>query len=275
MIYDANGIVLSLPPIINGNHSKITLNTKNVLIECTATDFTKAKIVLDTLVCMFSIHCKEKFTIEPCDVIYPNDEILTCPELKYRIETISANKANNYIGIDIESNQIAEMLTKMYLETKYANEKDKDKLLVEIPPIRHDVIHACDIYEDVAIAYGYNNIKKSLPSFMHIAKQYPLNKLTEQLREQVAQSGFTEALTFTLCSRDDISTKFNKNIESIPAVHISNPKTLEFQVVRTTLIPGLLKTLAANKKMPLPLKLFEITDVVIVDENTGEGLSIQ
>lgn len=41
MIKDSNGIVLSLPPIINGEHSKITLNTKNVFIECTATDLTK------------------------------------------------------------------------------------------------------------------------------------------------------------------------------------------------------------------------------------------
>ncbi|KOB68818.1 Phenylalanyl-tRNA synthetase beta subunit [Operophtera brumata] len=63
-----------------------------------------------------------------------------------------------------------------------------------------------------------------------------------------------------LCSREDIATKLGLNIEDVPAVHISNPKTLEFQVVRTLLLPGLLKTLAANKKMPLPLKLFEISD---------------
>jgi len=43
--------VLSLPPIINGAHSAITLQTKNVFIECTATDLTKAKIVLNTMVC--------------------------------------------------------------------------------------------------------------------------------------------------------------------------------------------------------------------------------
>lgn len=42
--------VLSLPPIINGAHSAITLNTKNVFIECTATDLTKANIVLNTMV---------------------------------------------------------------------------------------------------------------------------------------------------------------------------------------------------------------------------------
>lgn len=41
MVYDSNGVVLSLPPIINGDHSKITLDTKNIFIECTATDLTK------------------------------------------------------------------------------------------------------------------------------------------------------------------------------------------------------------------------------------------
>lgn len=45
VIKDANGVVLSLPPIINGDHSKITLNTKNVFIECTATDLTKVSVL--------------------------------------------------------------------------------------------------------------------------------------------------------------------------------------------------------------------------------------
>lgn len=54
-------------------------------------------------------------------------------------------------------------------------------------------------------------------------------------------------------------------------MHITNPKTLEFQVARTTLVSGLLKTLAANKKMPLPLKLFEISDVVILDADAEVG----
>ena len=39
-------------------------------------------------------------------------------------------------------------------------ESDLETILVEIPPTRHDVLHACDIYEDVAIAHGYNNIQK-------------------------------------------------------------------------------------------------------------------
>lgn len=99
VITDSNGVVLSLPPIINGNHSKITLQTKNVFIECTATDLAKAKIVLDTLVCMFSQYCKDKYQVEYCEVVYPDGKTLLCPELEYRDEIVSANTTNKKIGI--------------------------------------------------------------------------------------------------------------------------------------------------------------------------------
>lgn len=44
---------------------------------------------------------------------------------------------------------------------------------------------------------------------------------------------------------------------------------LPMQVARTTLLPGLLKTVAANKKMPLPMKMFEVSDVVLKDSEKG------
>jgi phenylalanyl-tRNA synthetase beta chain len=50
--------VLSLPPIINGWHSRIRPETKNVFIECTATDLTKAKITLNMIVTAFSSYCR-------------------------------------------------------------------------------------------------------------------------------------------------------------------------------------------------------------------------
>lgn len=148
VIYDSNGIVMSLPPIINGDHSKITLNTKNIFIECTATDLTKAKIVVDTIVCAFSQYCSRKYTAETVEVVYPDNQTFYYPSLKYRTEEIDCNKAINYIGIKQTPEQIAQLLSKMSLKSKV---KNNDKLVVEIPPTRHDVIHPCDIYEDIAI----------------------------------------------------------------------------------------------------------------------------
>lgn len=76
--------------------------------------------------------------------------------------------------------------------------ESKQDIKVIIPPTRHDVIHACDIYEDVAIAHGYNKITKTIPRTNTIAKQFPLNKISDHLRLALAQAGFTEALTFSL-----------------------------------------------------------------------------
>lgn len=50
-------------------------------------------------------------------------------------------------------------------------------------------------------------------------------------------------------------------------MYLSNPKTAEYQVVRTSLIPGILKTIRENKKCALPLKLFEVSDVVFRDDS--------
>uniref|UniRef100_A0A8C6P243 phenylalanine--tRNA ligase n=1 Tax=Nothobranchius furzeri TaxID=105023 RepID=A0A8C6P243_NOTFU len=227
IIYDSNGVVLSMPPIINGDHSKISLQTKNVFIECTATDLTKAKIVLDMMVTMFSEY-------------------------------------SDFLSFFSESAEsIAQLLTRMCLLSQTTG----DELEVEIPPTRPDVIHACDIMEDAAVAYGFNNITRTIPRTYTVANQLPLNKLTELLRQDLAAAGFTEALNFALCSQEDIADKLGKRISETGAVHISNPKTADFQVARTTLLPGLLKTIAANRKMPLPLKLFEISDVVLKDQN--------
>uniref|UniRef100_A0A667X112 Phenylalanine--tRNA ligase beta subunit n=1 Tax=Myripristis murdjan TaxID=586833 RepID=A0A667X112_9TELE len=255
IIYDSNGIVLSMPPIINGDHSKISLKTKNVFIECTATDLTKSLLWLKS---------EMKFSV----AVFPAGK--DCighdgdHELAYRKEQLSSDFINRKVGISESTDRIAQLLTRMCLRSQPTGACDN--IEVEIPPTRPDVIHACDIMEDAAMAYGFNNITRTTPRAYTIANQFPLNKLTELLRQDLAAAGFTEALNFALCSQEDIADKLGKKISETRAVHISNPKTAEFQVARTTLLPGLLKTVAANRKMPLPMKLFEISDVVLKDE---------
>uniref|UniRef100_A0A8C4YDS4 Phenylalanine--tRNA ligase beta subunit n=1 Tax=Gopherus evgoodei TaxID=1825980 RepID=A0A8C4YDS4_9SAUR len=242
VIYDSNGVVLSMPPIINGNHTKISLNTRNVFVECTATDITKAKIVLDILVTMFSEYCEKQFTVEAAEVTYHNGKTCIYPELAYRREKVKPDLINKKIGISETPSSLAKLLTRMCLKSHVTG--NGNNIEIEIPPTRADIIHACDIIEDAAIAYGYNNIQMTIPKTYTIANQ---------------------------CSQEDIADKLGVDISSTKAVHIANPKTAEFQVARTSLLPGLLKTIAANRKMPLPLKLFEISDIVVKDSTKDVG----
>lgn len=54
-------------------------------------------------------------------------------------------------------------------------------------------------------------------------------------------------------------------------VQLSNPKTQEFEIVRTSLLPGLLKCLKENKGEMVPQKLFEVSDTVVKDASTDTG----
>mmetsp|Transcript_25811 Transcript_25811/g.55292 ORF Transcript_25811/g.55292 Transcript_25811/m.55292 type:complete len:614 (-) Transcript_25811:278-2119(-) len=268
VIYDSNDVVLSLPPIINGAHSAITLDTKDVFIECTATDHTKACITLNTVVTMFSQYCAQPFTIEPVKVIDQFEKERVYPDLGLKEFEVNQRAVCKAIGVDIEAEKIVSLLQKMQL---FVEHKGEGNLLVRVPPTRSDILHACDIYEDVAIAWGYNNIVKELPTCMTVGKEFPLNQLSDLLRSELAMVGFTEILTWALCSVQENFVNVKREHLMETAVTIGNPKTLDFEVCRTSLLPCALKTLAANKDAPVPVKLFEVSDVILVSDEHESG----
>eukprot|EP00892_Ulva_mutabilis_P000903 jgi/Ulvmu1/10813/UM069_0049.1 len=267
VITDAAGTVLSLPPIINGAHSAIKLSTKNIFIECTATDLTKAHVVLNTVVTMFSEYCAKPFQVESVAVTDALGATAATPDLAPRSMDVTAAYVNSYIGIDLPAAKMAQLLTKMQLASTVA--ADGAGLVVSVPPTRSDVLHACDVAEDVAIAFGYNNVAQALPPTATAGAELPLNALTELLRGDLAAAGFTEVLTWALCSHAENFANLRR--EDDGAVRLSNPATVEFQVARTKLLPSALKTLAANRDAPLPVQLFEISDVVLLDPAKDVG----
>ncbi|KAJ3235549.1 hypothetical protein HDU81_000342 [Chytriomyces hyalinus] len=266
VIYDSKRRVLSLPPIINSDHSKIKLTTKNVFIECTGTDLTKAKVVLNTVVTMFSEYCKEKLTVEPVEVVQSDGKSVMYPDLSMRKFETDEKYINSLIGVSLPRDKMITLLGKMGVTASKGAASDK-AISVQVPPTRSDILHPVDIMEDVAIAYGFNNITKTMPKASTAGAMVPINKLSDKVRRELALSGYTEVLPLILCSHDE-NFKFLKRVDdNTTAVKLSNPATIEYQVVRTSLLPGLMKTLYSNKKLPLPLKIFEVSDIVLKDDS--------
>lgn len=267
VITDSSGTVLSLPPIINGKHSRIQMHTRNIFIECTATDITKANIVLDTIVAMFSEHCGEKFSYEECEVTYEaTGEVHPTPRMSERRCEAKASEVNGTIGINITPEAMCKYCDKMQLGPALYD-KDTDVLSVCVPPTRSDILHAVDVIEDIAIAYGYNNIVQEVPQTLTVGGPLPINQFTDLLRAEISREGYVEMLTHGLCSTAENFTHLRRPVG--PAVSLSNPANVEYEVVRTTLIPGALKTLAFNKGVSHKdgIKLFEISDVVLPEKN--------
>ena len=116
---DSNRTVASLPPIINSNHSKITLDTKNVFIDITGTDRTKTDIVLNQVVAMFSAYCETPFEIEPVQVISEhNGESRITPNVTPRLAQAEIEYINSCTGLNYDAQGICDLLKKMSLVAK-------------------------------------------------------------------------------------------------------------------------------------------------------------
>ncbi|ROT40348.1 phenylalanyl-tRNA synthetase [Sodiomyces alkalinus F11] len=268
VIYDKNRVVCSLPPIINGEHSKISVDTKNVFIEMTATDTTKLQIVCDMMVTMFSQYCAEPFTVEPVQIVSEHNSMSrVTPTLRPRTIDVEIDYLNACTGLNESPEVLCRLLTKMAYVAK-PSPKDSNLLEVSIPVTRADVLHQCDVMEDLAICHGYNNLPRSSPNkSATIGAPLMLNKLADIIRVEAAMAGWSEVMPLILCSHEENFAWLNRSDDGTTAVRLANPKTAEYQVARTTLLPGLLKTIRENKGHSVPIKIFEVADVVLKDES--------
>ena len=270
LFMDSKGTIMSLPPIINSEHSKLKVSTKNVFLDLTATDFTKCNIVLNILIAMFSKYCEKPFTVEQVNVVdAKTGKTTTFPNLDPKVFKADVNYLRTISGIkDITPDEICKCLTKMELESKVLNEKEIE---VYAPVTRSDILHPCDIAEDLAIAYGYNKIEKKTVTTLCFGKQQPYNKLTDIFRAEMAMGGYVEYMTMALLSHKDQFTNLLQEKADDKTVKILYSKTKEYEYVRNSLIPAMLKTIEANKACQLPFKLFEISDVVLIDDSNEVG----
>ena len=270
LFMDSKGTIMSLPPIINSEHSKLKVTTKNVFLDLTATDYTKCNIVLNTLIAMFTKYCSKPFTVEQVNVVdAKTGKVTTFPNIEPKKFTANIDYLRTIAGIkDITPEEICKQLEKMELEAKVANDKEIEVLA---PITRSDILHPCDIAEDLAIAYGYNKIEKKKVATLCYGKQLPLNQLTDLFRSEMAMGGYVEFMTFALLSHKDQFTNLLQEKADDKTVKILYSKTKEYEYVRNSLIPAMLKTIEANKASQLPFKIFEISDVVLIEDSNEVG----
>jgi phenylalanyl-tRNA synthetase beta chain len=115
-IRDGSGTLMSLPPIINSDFSKISIDTTDVFIECTAPDHHKASVLVNQMVCAFSAYCKNPFTVEAVEVVYEGGATEVTPNLDTREMTVDLETVNKRVGIALTTaDECAALLNKMCL----------------------------------------------------------------------------------------------------------------------------------------------------------------
>ncbi len=244
VVLDAEGVV-SLPPIINADRTRVSGNTSNLFIEMTGTNKIALKHALAIVLASLADRGGQIVSVS-----VDGAGLTLLPEsINLRIGYV-----NRLLGLELGGKEIESLLEKMGYGVKKNN---KELIEILIPCYRADVLHPMDVVEDIAIAYGYENFEPEETGITATGKPDVLEEKSFNLKILMLGLGFQETVPFTLTNQDALE---RAKLDVMP-VRITNPRTEEFTVVRPSAIPTLLSTLAYNKKKKIPQKIFELDDV--------------
>jgi phenylalanyl-tRNA synthetase beta chain len=174
---------------------------------------------------------------------------------------LSVEDTNKLLGLKLSSERIAELLLTAGLGIEKIKEDTVDVL---VPCYRIDVMHQIDLIEDVAIAFGYNNIEcvwRELPTTGHPKSD---QRLIDLARELMVGLGYQEILTYTLTNHENLFDKMNQ--PKNPLVELTNPKVVTMTCVRNWLLPSLIEFFSNNQSTEFPQKIYELGKITQPDE---------
>jgi phenylalanyl-tRNA synthetase beta chain len=158
---------------------------------------------------------------------------------------------NQTLGISLANQEICNSLKKCRLDAVVRGKK----IVCTIPRFRFDILGPMDLIEEVALGYGIQKLKPSIPLSSSVGQKNALTKRIDQLGQIMVGLGFTEALNSSLTSSNILYEK-TKRISS-DIIEVVESKSQEHTVLRDSILPGLLENLSRNIHESYPQRLFE------------------
>lgn len=251
LIVDANDRVLSFPPIINGELTRVKEDTHDLFIDVTGTD----PIVHKALNIVVTSLAERGGKIESVQVLR-GEEDFASPNLTPAKWTVAIDEVNSLIGFDLTAEEIASCLMKMRFG---ANALDQ-KVEVLVPAYRADIMHSWDIFEDAAKGYGYDRLFAELPKTVTVGRPHPSELRKAEIREVMTGLGYLETMPFTLTNETVHFTQMRR--EQKGATRVQHPISELHTILRTSLLSSLLEILSGNQHHPLPQRIFSVGEVV-------------
>jgi phenylalanyl-tRNA synthetase beta chain len=164
------------------------------------------------------------------------------------------------LGVKLGNEEIINHLRRM----RYDALIDGDTVLVSYAPYRTDIMHENDVLEDLAIAYGYNDLAPDIPSLSTTGRLLPITSRLLVARELLVGLGFQEIISFTLSSNEVLFERMNMPRPD-DVVEIENPVSASWSVLRNTLVPSLMGFLSRNTHNDYPQNIFEVSETARID----------
>lgn len=239
IIIDSKNQVLSFPPIINGELTKVTLDSKELFIDCTGTHKDSVFVTVNILAAALADRGATIHTI----LINKKEHPLLSP-IK---TTFKLKETSKLLGISLTQKDAKKHLERMGHTLEGTTARS--------PAYRSDILHSVDLCEDIAISIGYNNFEPQPADFFSIGKK----ENNSFIHQTCLGLGFFEASSWILTNQRVLE---NSAVALDSALRVQNPLTQEFTTMRPAIYPNMLEIFANSKSQPMPQNLYEFGPII-------------
>ncbi len=165
------------------------------------------------------------------------------------------SRISRLLGIEVSDQEVDEMLTRLHFEHQKVTIKGETSWQVNAPSHRFDIELEVDLIEEISRIYGYNNLPVTVPRLSLNMPTLPEAEVSlGRIRRQLVARGYQEAITYSFVDAEAQALLDPVN----EPIALANPISAEMSVMRSTLWPGLLKSLIYNKNRQQDrIRLFE------------------
>ncbi|HTX70882.1 MAG TPA: phenylalanine--tRNA ligase subunit beta [Thermoleophilia bacterium] len=183
-------------------------------------------------------------------------------------------RTNGLLGYGVPAAEQAGILRRLECEVDEAGDPvaardaDADGVWAVTPPtFRPDLIREVDLIEEVGRIAGYALAPETLPRHTTAGGLTRPQQVRRAVRRALAGCGLDEVITYSFIAPDALDPLgLAEGDIRLDPVRLSNPMSVDQSVLRTMLLPGLLKTVRDNvDRLNDPPNLFEIGRVYLWD----------
>lgn len=244
LLIDVNKEVLSFPPIINSETmGKLELEDDEIFFEATGADLESVTLSANIFAQLFF---ERGFDIYSVGVKYSRKPVVT-PDFKTESIQLAKEDVVRSLGMELKDSAVKRLVEMARCD--FSNFK------VSVPAIRRDVMHPVDIVEDIAIMYGYDNIQPLPLETYTRGGTFLIQRFIGKVRELMVGEGYQEIASPVLSNKELLLNKMT--VKDFGCVEIKNYTSLNYSVLRSWIIPGLMDVLMRNKHVDYPQRIFE------------------
>lgn len=274
VISDANGEILSLPPVINSQTSgAVVPGDRDLFVEATGNDPQRILLVLNILAANLA---DRGFLVEPLlsrgaggDILAPSSPgiaVFVPAGLPARVAG-AADDPRDFIEVLLGFGYPA--ISRKGTAPEGIGRSSAGGYEVLQPFYRDDLLGAVDVVEDYLVARGFDSFAPVMPRAFTAGSAAPRIKVENRIRTACLGMGFTELLSNILTGEPAVTTRLGRGGEAL--VRIDNPASLQYAVVRPTLLSGLLAAEARSARHPYPHRVFEVGEAMeLASSRSGE-----